>query len=410
MIALVVLSVSVPVRMAVPLACVSTPAMAVLLPTATVPAAPVVTLPSATLLARSIAMAVAKPLVVVSEPLPSVMAPELAPVTLIAPLPALTALLTARMPDVLLVNAMAPLLVVRALATVMPVTLFNAIPPLPVAEMAALTLIVVAAFSVRLFTDAQLTGLLTMIDPRPPPPEVVASTMTELLASAVCRSVVFRLEVAAVVLVSVAPVVPCPDELAAVLIVMSVGSSNNVPVAPCAARVSTVPWKTSVPLPEVSTKPPWPDVAPPRASIAPLKSVLPSAQTLTVPPSPAFVALALMRTSAPTCVRCAVATPPWPCTAPPTCTVPPPAAPEALMVAWPVRLTASPSTCTEPPFWPEPEPPEPPDTSIAPLTTVLPPIARSVITPSCCAMLLARSTPDWFTAVASAPPAVWLSD
>ena len=49
--------------------------------------------------------------------------------------------------------------------------------------------------------------------------------------------------------------------LAAVLMVMSVGSSSSVPLRPMGARVSTVPLKPSHSLPDTSTKPPSPPCA-----------------------------------------------------------------------------------------------------------------------------------------------------
>ena len=52
--------------------------------------------------------------------------------------------------------------------------------------------------------------------------------------------------------------------------VMLSGSSSQVPFAPLAARVSTrMPLTSSERWPEVSTKPPLPPLAPPRASMTP---------------------------------------------------------------------------------------------------------------------------------------------
>jgi hypothetical protein len=74
--------------------------------------------------------------------------------------------------------------------------------------------------------------------------------------------------------------------LAAVEIVMSLGSSSSDPVAPSGARVSTLPSKARVCFPETSTRPPSPPRAPPRAEIVPAKRVVSSDQTMTLPPRP----------------------------------------------------------------------------------------------------------------------------
>ena len=164
----------------------------------------------------------------------------------------------------------------------------------------------------------------------------------------------------------------------AATMLISVGSSNQDPSFPLSADVSTLPVAIDKsPLPEVSTKPPSPPPAPPRASILPLKDVVPSAHTTTLPPLPESSALALMLAFVPTTVAFAVGTPPWPCRSPPTSTVPPPAAPEASIAALPNRPTRSPSTCTVPPVWPVPAP----VAVMEPVTTASPPIALSVIRP-----------------------------
>ena len=125
---------------------------------------------------------------------------------------------------------------------------------------------------------------------------LVVSTMTLLLASAVCRVVVLSVELAAVP-VNVGP--PLIEALAPVEIVMSLGSSRSVPVAPSGARVSTAPSKASVCLPDTSTKPPSPPRTPPRAEIVPANRVASSAQTMTLPPCPASRASALKVAAAP---------------------------------------------------------------------------------------------------------------
>ena len=52
------------------------------------------------------------------------------------------------------------------------------------------------------------------------------------------------------------------------------GSSSSRPVSPCAADVSTSPWKNRYCLPETSTVPPSPPAAPPRAATSPWKPVV----------------------------------------------------------------------------------------------------------------------------------------
>ena len=75
---------------------------------------------------------------------------------------------------------------------------------------------------------------------------------------------------------------------------MSVGSSSQNPPFPADAPASTRPRTCSDSLPEVSTKPPLPPAAPPRAEMAPSKRVPPSAHTTTLPPWPLSVASAAM--------------------------------------------------------------------------------------------------------------------
>ena len=146
-------------------------------------------------------------------------------------------------------------------------------------------------------------------------------------------------------------------------------------------------------MPEVSTKPPLPPAAPPRASILPLKLVLLSAQTTTLPPFPTSVALALMLAPELTTVWLAVGTPPWPCRSPPTSTVPPPAVPDASMAALPKRPTRLPKISTEPPTWPVPVP----DTLIEPVITASPSPALRVTLPPFDTSDVASSIPLLFT-------------
>ena len=72
------------------------------------------------------------------------------------------------------------------------------------------------------------------------------------------------------------------------------GSSSQVPASPCGAEASSEPVMFRVILPEVSTNPPLPPFGPPLASMLPPNCVQSSAQTVTLPPLPLFVALALI--------------------------------------------------------------------------------------------------------------------
>lgn len=98
------------------------------------------------------------------------------------------------------------------------------------------------------------------------PNGLVVSTMTLLVPSAVCSVVTFKVEVRAVP-VKVGPALIFA--FAAVEIVMSLGSSNRVPVRPAGAEVSTRPVKSSVFFPDTSTNPPLPPDCPPFAEIFP---------------------------------------------------------------------------------------------------------------------------------------------
>ena len=80
-------------------------------------------------------------------------------------------------------------------------------------------------------------------------------------------------------------------------IVISKGSSNQVPARPAGAEASAAWLTASSRLPEVSMKPPSPPSAPPRALKFPCTLAVSSAQTTTVPPWPWAVASA--RSSAP---------------------------------------------------------------------------------------------------------------
>ena len=131
--------------------------------------------------------------------------------------------------------------------------------------------------SVVLLTSGSLPSTLiaasTVILPVSPPPLVVFTVTSVPLSRA--STMIF----------AIAP-----------SMVMSVGSMSQRPASPLAALASTdPPAKSSDCLPELSTKPPSPPWAPPRAVIVPAKRVLWSAQTMTVPPSPWVSASASIR-------------------------------------------------------------------------------------------------------------------
>ncbi len=82
-------------------------------------------------------------------------------------------------------------------------------------------------------------------------------------------------------------------------IVIFFGSRSRSPFSPFRALVSTMPisLKLSVPLPDTSTEPPFPEIAPPRALMLPAKLVVLSDQTTTCPPLPVYRASALITES-----------------------------------------------------------------------------------------------------------------
>ncbi len=154
--------------------------------------------------------------------------------------------------------------------------------PSPVAEMPALTVMLLCARNSSELALAQVTAFDTVMLPALPK-ALVVSTITLFVPRAVCSVVTFKFEVAAIP-VKVGPAVTL--EFAALEMVISVGSSSRVPVRPDGADVSTVPSKASVRLPDTSTKPPLPPDGPPFAETCPANPVWPSDQTTTVPASP----------------------------------------------------------------------------------------------------------------------------
>src|SRR5580704_5096184 len=145
-----------------------------------------------------------------------------------------------------------------------------------------------------------------------------------------------------IVLVPVRPVV-------AVLltIVISSGSSNQVPTFPCGANSlgATLMFTTS---PDVSTVPPFPSNSPPRAvSVAALVVVLADQSTID-PPFPISVASASITEAESRERSCACERSEPSCGPPPICTTPPPAGPATVMYAE-ARSTSPPVIATFPP-------------------------------------------------------------
>ena len=141
------------------------------------------------------------------------------------------------------------------------------------------------ALKVRLLALLQRTSLLIVIVPVPPGGADVVSTITAVVASWPVSVDALMFEGDVVGSVKTPAVLTTVGFSACVSsMVMSVGSSNSVPVTPFGARVSTLPSYTSDCLPETSTKPPSPPRSPPRALTLPWYRVRPSDQIATVPP------------------------------------------------------------------------------------------------------------------------------
>ena len=229
-------------------------------------------------------------------------------------------------------------------------------PPVPVLSIWSLTVMPLLAFSVSEFALFHETGAATvMLPPFGATFSDAVSTVTLLVTSAATRSPLFSTEVP-VVESENGVVVLIVAEDGVLLIVMSVGSSSSVPVLPCAAEVLTVPANASVPLLDVSTKPPSPPKAPPLAEMLPAKRVWPSAQTATLPPLPLLTASALMMALWSTKVLEAFCSSPAPWKLPPIRAVPPPTAPDTFTLAPANKPTLSPSTLTVPPTLPASKP------------------------------------------------------
>jgi hypothetical protein len=133
--------------------------------------------------------------------------------------------------------------------------------------------VIVVPVSVNEWALASTAPSVQLMVPPPPPLPVVALTFTGPPTNAAARVAVVNVDV-----VSVATAQPAVKQLVAsnsvvsgpvALIVRSVGSSSNVPADPRGALRSAVPPNAKIPLPETSTKPPFPPSFPPRAEIPP---------------------------------------------------------------------------------------------------------------------------------------------
>ena len=142
----------------------------------------------------------------------------------------------------------------------------------------------------------QVSAALRVMSPEPEPLKPVFSvlTVTLLAFKAVTKSATLTLAALTPEFGANTPPVAVASVVAAPEIVMSAGSSSQVPICPSGARVSTCSPATSSHWPEVSIKPPSPPFAPPRADTWPSARVLPSDHNTTCPPSPCSRALASM--------------------------------------------------------------------------------------------------------------------
>ena len=185
------------------------------------------------------------------------------------------------------VNVSCPVVVVMAAPTVTSRPAFNTkLPSVPV--MAWFTFTSRAASRVSVVGAVQVSTALTSMSPKPAPlrPVLAVLTVTLLPPKAVTRSAALMLAALTPEFGVNTPPVAVASVVAASEIVMSAGSSSQVPICPSGARVSTRSPATSSHWPEVSIRPPSPPWVPPRADTWPSARVLPSAHNTTCPPSP----------------------------------------------------------------------------------------------------------------------------
>ena len=204
-----------------------------------------------------------------------------------------------------------------------------------------------------------------ILPPAVPLPAVVTVTFAPLFSAASIEA----LFTTALVALTVSPhtLLLLVAVLAAVLIVMLVGSISHSPARPALAA-STRPSIVSV-WPEVSTKPPSPALLPTRI--------------VALPPITVRSARPIAATS-----------PTLPSVSPPITTRPPPATPLASITAPSSTPTRVPPNTTAPPRAPAPCP----ETSIVPEVSTSPLVALSTTWPSCPVRLVASIRPLLFTA------------
>ena len=169
------------------------------------------------------------------------------------------------------------------------------------------------------------------------PLPVVSSTTLVLALSALAMSVAPIVEVPDGVKPGAPPLLVSPVPATTVMLN---GSISQVPPAPKAADTSGIVLTTSWPRLDVSTKPPAPPRAPPRAEIAPADCVRLSDQTVIVPPVPWSSASARKRLPGSSIVVEALAMVlSRPRRPPPIAMAPPPVLPEASIAAVPAMVT-----------------------------------------------------------------------
>ena len=167
--------------------------------------------------------------------------------------------------ELMLVTPAAPGLSVR----------FNTSPPPTLSVMLPAIVMLFVALSVRLFVTRVLMLRFApdcqVMFPVPAPLALEVLMVTLPLPNAPVSAVIVISEVlTAAVSWNTWPVRSVSGVAVLVATMLtSVGSSSRVPFAPLVARVSTMPLKSSQPLPETSTVPPSPDCAPPRAETLP---------------------------------------------------------------------------------------------------------------------------------------------
>ena len=149
------------------------------------------------------------------------------------------------------------------------------------------------------FARLDVTLAANVIRPVPANALFVVWITTLPFANAFCNCVTFSTESAAV---GVNGVTPVTFAAVAVLMVMLAGSINHVPALPRADFAFTLPNACKLSCELVSINPPLP-LPTALASIDPKKPVYSFDHTMTRPPSPLCVALAVMRASVPMTVR-----------------------------------------------------------------------------------------------------------